>query len=60
MRDELGPDLQDTLAPCVDGGLMLHKIFGIMHDTCSTANLVAELMASVRNDIGEEYFGNDE
>jgi hypothetical protein len=39
---------------------MLHKIFGIMHDTCSTANLVAELMASVRNDVGEEYFGKDE
>jgi hypothetical protein len=39
---------------------MLHKIIGIMHDTCSTANLVAELMASVRNEVGQEYYGLDE
>jgi hypothetical protein len=36
---------------------MLHKIFGIMHDTCATANLVAELMASARNEDGRDHFG---
>ncbi len=50
VREQLGPDLQDTFAPLRDGGLMLHKIFGIMHDTCATVNLVAELMACVRNE----------
>jgi hypothetical protein len=62
VRDKLGADLEDTLAPLKDGGLLLHKIFGLMHDTCSTANanLVTELMASVRDKVGEEYFGSDE
>ena len=60
VREQLGADLKDTLAPLKNGGLMLHKIFGLMHDTCSTANLVAELMASVRDEVGEEYFGTDE
>jgi hypothetical protein len=59
VREQLGPDLQDTLAPLRDGGLMLHTIFGIMHDTCATANLVAELMASVRNEVGQDYYGLD-
>jgi hypothetical protein len=60
VREQLGPDLQDTLAPLRDRGLMLHKIFGIMHDTCATANLVAELMACVRNEDGEEHYGVEE
>jgi hypothetical protein len=34
--------------------------FGIMHDTCATANLVAELMASGRNEVGQDYYGLDE
>jgi hypothetical protein len=60
VRDELGTELQDILAPLKDGGLMVYKIFGLMHDTCSTANLVAELMAGVRNEVGREYYGLDE
>jgi hypothetical protein len=60
VRNELGPELQDILAPLKDGGVMLHKIFGVMHDTCNTANLVAELMAGVRNEAGQEYYGLDE
>jgi hypothetical protein len=59
VREELGPDLEDTLAPLKDGGLMLHKIFGIMHDTCATANLVAELIASAQNEDGRDHFGLD-
>jgi hypothetical protein len=59
VHEELGHELQDTLAPLQDGGLMLHKIFGIMHDTCATANLVAELMASARDEDGREHFGLD-
>ncbi len=29
VRDQLGADLKDTLAPLKDGGLLLHKIFGV-------------------------------
>jgi hypothetical protein len=36
VRDALGHDLQDILAPLTDGGVRLHKIFGLMHDTCAT------------------------
>ncbi len=59
VRDALGHDLQDILAPLMDGGVRLHKIFGLMHDTCATANLVAELMAKLRDDVGKEYHGVD-
>jgi hypothetical protein len=52
VRDSLGPDLQDILAPVIDGGVQLHKIFGLMHDTCATANRVAELMAQLRDRSG--------
>jgi hypothetical protein len=30
-----------------------------MHDTCATANLVAELMAQLRNQEGREFHGMD-
>ncbi len=30
-----------------------------MHDTCATANLVAELMAKLRDELGREYHGID-
>ncbi len=59
VRDSLGPDLQDILAPEIDGGVRLHKIFGLMHDTCATANLVAELMVQLRDQEGREYHGMD-
>jgi len=60
VRAELGPELQDILAPVTGGGLMLHKIFGLMHDTCSTANCVADLMAMTRDESGKEFYGAEE
>jgi hypothetical protein len=60
VRDELGLDFQDILAPLTDGGVMLHKIFGVMHDTCNTANLVADLMVKLRDAVGREFKGDDE
>jgi hypothetical protein len=59
VRDALGPEVQDILAPEIDGGVRIHKIFGLMHDNCATANLVAELMAKLRDDEGREYHGVD-
>ncbi len=50
----------DILASLTDGSVMLHKIFGVMHDTCNTANLVAELMVKLRDDVGREFKGDDE
>jgi hypothetical protein len=39
--------------------VVIHKIFGLMHDTCNTANRVAELMAELRDDCGRVQFGDD-
>ena len=32
VRDALGPELADVLVPLVEGGVQLHKIYGLMHD----------------------------
>ena len=59
LREQLGPDLQDVHCPLVNGGVAIHKIFGLMHDTCNTANRVAELMSSLRDDCGKQFFGEE-
>jgi hypothetical protein len=43
LREQLGPELRDVLCPLRNGGVSLHKIYGIMHDTCNCANKVALL-----------------
>ncbi len=43
----------------VEGGVLLHKLQGIMHDMCSTANLTATLMKEVRDASGQLQFGYD-
>ena len=50
VRAELGIEVCDSLVPLVGGGVQMHKIFGLMHDTCSTANRVAELMSELREE----------
>jgi hypothetical protein len=40
LREQLGPDLRDKLCPLRNGGVSLHKIYGVMHDTCNCANKV--------------------
>ena len=40
LRAKLGPELRDKLCPLKNGGVSLHKIYGMMHDTCNCANLV--------------------
>ena len=42
LRDELGPSA-DVHVPLTNGGVMLHKLEGVMHDTCNTANKTARL-----------------
>jgi hypothetical protein len=41
LRHQLGPDLRDKLCPLTNGGVSLHKIVGVMHDTCNCSNKVA-------------------
>ena len=40
LRDYLGPELRDILCPLRNGGISLHKLYGVMHDTCNCANKV--------------------
>ena len=44
LRVALGPDLQDVICPLRNGGVSLHKLYGVMHDTCNSANLVRTLL----------------
>jgi hypothetical protein len=48
LRQQLPVHLVDDLAPIRNGGVQLHKIFGVMHDTCHAANKVASLMIELR------------
>ena len=58
VRAELGPVLGEQLVPLVNGGVRLHKIFGLMHDTCNTANRVAQLMADLRETKARAFYGD--
>ena len=40
LRDCLGPKLRDILCPLRNGGVSLHKLYGVMHYTCNCANKV--------------------
>jgi hypothetical protein len=53
VRQELGPVLADEYAPVVQGGVQLHKLQGVMHDTCNTANKTARLTKGLRDTSGQ-------
>jgi hypothetical protein len=59
LRAELGGEA-DKLVPLTNGGLQLHKLRGVMHDTCATANLAAELSGELRDVSGQINFGYDD
>ncbi len=59
LRMELGGEA-DNLLPLTAGGVLLHKIRGVMHDTCAMANLTATLMLEKRNTSDQLRFGYDE
>jgi hypothetical protein len=50
----------DELAPVVNGGVHLQKIFGVMHDTCHAANKVASLMVELREVKANRQFHGDD
>ena len=57
---ELGPFLADVLAPMTNGGVLLHKLQGVMHDTCNTANKTTRLGKVLRETSGQLFYGFDE
>jgi hypothetical protein len=59
LRELFGPVLRDTICPLKNGGVSLHKIYGVMHDTCNCANKVAKLMMELRNRKCVEQYGED-
>ena len=59
LREQLPVDLVDELAPVRNGGVHLHKIFGVMHDTCHAANKVARLMVELREQKARLYHGDE-
>ena len=59
VREELGPDEADLYAPMMHGGVQLHKLQGVMHDTCNTANKTARLAHSLRETSGQLFYGYD-
>ena len=40
LRNCLSAEVRDVLCPLRNGGVSLHKLYGVMHDTCNCANLV--------------------
>jgi hypothetical protein len=60
VRAELGPEVCDELVPLVEGGVLLHKIEGAMHDTCPTANKVPYLVREMRAKSEKLHYGDEE
>ena len=55
LRAQLSTIQQEALCPLVEGGVNLHKLYGVMHDTCNTANLVAQLIIELQQRKKREY-----
>jgi hypothetical protein len=58
LRESLG-DQADVHVPRVNGGVKLHKLQGVMHDTCNTANKTARLALQLRDASGQLHYGYD-
>ncbi len=59
LRAELNEVDRDILCPLVEGGVSLHKIYGVMHDTCNTANLVAKLIIQLQERTHRAYLTDE-
>jgi hypothetical protein len=60
LRVELGPALAEVHVPLKHGGVQPHKLQGVMHDTCNSANKTARLAKSLRDTSGQAHFGFEE
>jgi hypothetical protein len=59
LRAELPMEDRDMLCPLVAGGVNLHKLYGVMHDTCHCANLVATLMMQLQERKKREFLSEE-
>ena len=59
LRATLEPEERDELCPIVNGGVNLHKLYGVMHDTFNGANLVAKLMLELQEKKKKEFLSDD-
>ncbi len=59
LRAELIVEDRDTLCPLVEGGVSLHEIYGVIHDTYHTANLVAQLMIELQERQHRAYLTDE-
>jgi hypothetical protein len=59
LRAELQMEDRDMLCPLVAGGVNLHKLFGVMHDTCHCANLVATLIVQLQERKKREFLSEE-
>ena len=55
LRAQLSTIQHEALCPLVEGGVNLHKLYGVMHDTCKTDNLVAQLIIELQQRKKREY-----
>jgi hypothetical protein len=59
LREELQMEDRDVLCPLVAGGVNLHKLYGVMHDTCHCANLVATLIVQLQDRKKREFLSEE-
>ncbi len=60
LHEELG-EIANQFVPLVNGGISLSKLGGIIHDnTCNCANAIARRVRVLRDDSGEDLFGDEE
>jgi hypothetical protein len=59
LRAELQQEDRDVLCPLVAGGVNLHKLYGVMHDTCHCANLVATLIVQLQERKKREFLSEE-
>ena len=57
MADGCTPSLVDQLVQVVDGGVRLHKVLALMHDTCNVANRTAAEVQPLKQADGILYYG---
>ena len=59
LRQELSMEDRDVLCPLVAGGVNLHKLYGVMHDTCHCANLVATLIVQLQERKKRDFLSEE-
>ena len=61
LRQQLSDDGHDAdeLVPLVEGGVSMHKVRSVMHDTCNCANATALEIRRLVDEAGIAHFGAD-